>query len=362
MKPSDGDESTDERTAPPGDRPSSNGDRSPPALVRTDGGTAADEDLFSPDTSVQRESLVDRISHGVREHLIAPLQIIRGDPRGVVGIGLLAWFFLMGTVGVLVYPKPTTMEAPIFAPPFQDMAYPLGTGVLGQQIDRQIVHATPAMLKMIASGALLSMVLGTVIGTVAGYKAGWWDYALMLLSDTVMTIPALALVVVLAAVYAPERPLVVGLILGINNWPGLARTVRSEVLSIRENEVIEAARVMGLSDRRILRKYVVRNLMPYISINFANSSRRIIFEAVGLYFLGLLPTTSQNWGIMMQEAYNNSDLTNVAQLHWLVFPMLTIVALVLGLILTAQSLDRLWNVRLRARHLQDEEETAIDAD
>ncbi|MFC7196665.1 ABC transporter permease [Halosimplex aquaticum] len=262
----------------------------------------------------------------------------------------------------MVYPQPTTMEAPIFAPPFQSLSYPLGTGVLGQQIDRQIVHATPAMLKMILSGALLSMVLGTAIGTVAGYKSGRWDYVLMLFSDTVMTVPALALVVVLVAVYVPEDPYVVGLILGINNWPGLARTVRSEVLSIRENDVVEAARVMGLSDARIVRKYVVRNLMPYISINFANSSRRIIFEAVGLYFLGLLPTSAQNWGIMMQEAYNNSDLTALSQLHWLVFPMLTIVLLVLGLILTAQSLDRLWNVRLRARQLGDEDETAVDAD
>jgi peptide/nickel transport system permease protein len=242
------------------------------------------------------------------------------------------------------------MEAPIFAPPFQDMAYPLGTGVLGQQIDRQIVHATPAMLQMIASGALLSMVLGTVIGTVAGYKAGWWDYVLMLLSDTVMTIPALALVVVLAAVYAPERPLVVGLILGINNWPGLARTVRSEVLSIRENEVIEAARVMGLSDRRILRKYVVRNLMPYISINFANSARRIIFSSVALYFLGILPFTTLNWGVIMNEAYQAGDISNPEVYHWLYVPMIAIILFTLGFVLFAQSLDRVFNVRLRARH------------
>lgn len=331
--------------------------------VRADGGTTAEEDLFSPSSSVRQRSLIERLGHGFRAHVLAPLRIIAEDARGVVGVSILAAFVLMGTVGVLFYPEPTTMEAPIFAPPFQDVAYPLGTGVLGEQVDRQIVHATPAMLKMILSGALLSMVLGTAIGTIAGYKSGWWDYTLMMLSDTVMTIPALALVVVLAAVYAPEDPFVVGLILGINNWPGLARTVRSEVLSIRENEVIEAARVMGLSDARILRKYVVRNLMPYISINFANSSRRIIFEAVGLYFLGLLPTSAQNWGIMMQEAYDNSDLTNLAQLHWLVFPMLTIVLLVLGLILTAQSLDRLWNVRLRARHLQDDDEDAVlDAD
>jgi peptide/nickel transport system permease protein len=90
--------------------------------------------------------------------------------------------------------------------------------------------------------------------------------------------------------------------------------------------------------------------MPYISINFANSSRRIIFESVALYFLGVLPFTTQNWGVMMNSAYNQSNLTNLQQLHWLLLPMLEIAFLSLGLILFAQGLDRVFNVRLRARH------------
>lgn len=325
---------------------------------RTDGGLSG-EDLFDRTSRVSARDRRERFVDGFHDHVVTPLAIISEDVRGVVGLSILTGIVLVGTVGVVVVPEPTTMEAPLWVPPFQSLQYPLGTAVLGQQIGRQIVHATPAMLKMIVSGALLSMVIGTVVGTLAGYKAGLWDYVLMMVSDTMMTIPALALVVVLAAVYTPSDPFVVGLILGINNWPGLARTVRSEVLSMREEDVIEAARVMGLSDRRIVRKHVIRSLMPYISINFANSSRRIIFEAVGLYFLGILGTSTSNWGIMMQNAYGNADLTDVSQLHWLVFPMLMIVLLVLGLIMTAQSLDRLWNVRLRARHVQDDESPGV---
>jgi peptide/nickel transport system permease protein len=326
------------------------------ASTRADGGVSESGDLFTQTSSVPERSRRERFLDGINAYVLAPTKIILEDPRGLVGFGILTFTVLLGTIGVVVIPEPTTMEAPIWARPFQDLAYPLGTGVLGQQVGRQVVHATPDMLKMILAGALLSMVLGTVIGTLAGYKSGWWDYVMMMFSDTVMTIPALALVVVLAAVWTPSNPYVVGLILGINNWPGLARTIRSEVLSMREEDVIESARVMGLSNTRILRKYIVRSLMPYISINFANSSRRIIFEAVGLYYLGVLGTSGSNWGVMMEDAYNNADLTNIAQLHWLVFPMLMIVLLTLGLILTAQSLDRLWNVRLRARHVQDDED------
>ena len=172
----------------------------------------------------------------------------------------------------------------------------------------------------------------------------------MTVTDVVLTIPGIALVIVLASIYQPESPLVVGLILGIDNWPKLARTVRSQVLSIREEAFTEASRIMGLSELHILRKDVVSNLMPYISVNFATSARKIIFESVGLYFLGILPRSNLNWGLMMNDAYNQANLTNPDQIHWLLVPMALIILISLGFILLAQGLDRVFNVRLRARH------------
>ncbi|PSQ02270.1 ABC transporter permease [Halobacteriales archaeon QS_4_69_31] len=320
--------------------------------TRTDGGVTED-DLFNRTGTLSKRTRKERWADAFNLKVVAPLRILAGDARGVIGISLLTFVVLLGTVGPLVVKQPTTLDAELWAPPFQSLDYPLGTAALGQQVHRQIVHTTPAVLLMILSGAVFSMFVGTAVGTVAGYKSGRLDYLLMMFSDTMMTIPALPLVVVLAAFYRPSDPLIVGVILGINNWPGLARTVRSEVLSMREEDVIEAARVMGLSDTRIVRKYIIRNLMPYITVNFAFSSRRIIFEGIGLYFIGVLGGASKTWGVIMQEAYDTSDLTNIGQLHWLVFPMLMIVILVLGLILTAQAMDQLWNVRLRARHAQD---------
>jgi len=332
---------------------------SKPDESRADGGVAED-DLFNRSASISRRTRKERWIDAFQLKVVAPLRILSEDIRGVVGLALLVFVVLVGTVGPLVVKEPTTMEAPLWAPPFQSLNYPLGTAALGQQIHRQLVHTTPPVLKMVLSGAFLSMFVGTAVGTVAGYKSGRWDYVLMLFSDVMMTIPALPLVVVLAAFYRPSNPFVVGLILGINNWPGLARTIRSEVLSMREEAVIESARVMGLSDERIVKKYIVRNLMPYISVNFAFSARRIIFEGIGLYFIGVLGGATVTWGVMMQTAYNTSDLTDPGQIHWLVFPMLMIIIFVLGLILTAQAMDRLWNVRLRARHAQEGETSEAD--
>ena len=328
------------------------------------------DDVFTRTADVPTLTRREKARRAFDQRVYAPMAVLVRDWRAVVGGGILLGFFLTGVVawvsasnwwlfeGVVLVATPTVMEGPIFVPPFQDPAYPLGTGVMGKSIFKQLVHAAPAMIQMIAAGALLSVTVGTLIGTVAGYRGGAIDKTLMSFTDVVLTIPGIALVIVLAAIYEPRHPITVGLILGIDNWPRLARTVRSEVLSIREEAFTEASRIMGISQFTILRKDIISNLMPYISINFANGARNIIFESVALYFLGILSFTTLNWGVMMNEAYNGADLTNLGQLHWLFAPMITIAIVSLGFILLAQGMDRIFNVRLRARH----ESTTADAE
>ena len=131
------------------------------------------------------------------------------------------------------------------------------------------------------------------------------------------------------------------------------------MLSIREESFVEAHRTMGMPLGYIIRRDITAPLMPYISISFANSSRRIIFESVGLYFLGILPFSTQNWGVIMNLAYKRTNLTNVEDLYWLFIPMITITVFTLGLILMAQGLDRVFNVRLRARHAKTVEDEGV---
>lgn len=318
--------------------------------TETDGGSPVEDDLFTQTSGVADSSRVDRFRHALDTHVYAPLVVAFEDTRTLVGGTIIVGFVLMATVGVMLVDPPETMGGPIFQQPFQTWEYPLGTGGLGKDLFAQVIHSAPSMLKMILAGALLSTGIGTLIGTVAGYKGGRLDTALMGFTDVVLTIPGLALIVVLAAIYRPEDPVIVGLILGIDNWPKLSRTIRSQVLSIREEAFTEASRIMGLSEATLLRKDVVSNLMPYISINFANSARAIIFESVALYFLGILPFTTLNWGVMLNEAYENISLTNPERLYVILIPMVAIIVLSLGFILASQGLDRVFNVQLRARH------------
>lgn len=313
-------------------------------------------DIFNRVSDIEKPPLSQRLITGFRNRVLAPLKILITDPRGAVGVTILTFMIGLATLGVHFFPRPTSLAGDPFTPPFQSMEYPLGTASLGQEIHLQLIHATPAMLKFVITGGVVATVLGVSIGVTAGYKGGVVDYVLMLISDTWMSIPALVLILIISSFWSPRDPYLVGLMLGINFWGGLARMTRSEVLSIRESNKVEAARVMGLPTRYIIRKYIIKNLMPYITVNLANNSRQIIFAAVGLYFLGVLPYTDANWGVMMDQAYSSSNLTDLSQIHWLVLPMVMMILLTLGVILTAQAADKMFNVRLLAREQNDEDE------
>lgn len=326
-----------------------------------DGGSASRIDSpleISSETTVSRSELYSEL---LDTHLVAPLRIAWSDFRTRIGLIIITFYLLMGTVGIYLVPAPSSYAHPPKALPFQNMAYILGTDDTGQSLLAQIVHATPPMLKMILAGSVFATSVAVIIGTVSGYKGGRIDRLLMILTDVMMTIPGLPLVIVIAVILQPKSPWVVGLVLTINYWAGLARNIRSQVLTLREESYIEASRVLGMSTPRIIREDILPNLMPYISINFVRSGRYVIFASVGLYFLGILPFTKLNWGVIMNLAYTaGGSLYTIRTAYWLIEPMIAIIILTLGLVLFSQGLDRVFNPRVRARHsntISSEEET-----
>ncbi|MFC6964224.1 ABC transporter permease [Halocatena marina] len=170
---------------------------------------------------------------------------------------------------------------------------------------------------MIFAGTMFATMLATVIGTLSGYIGGTIDRGLMTLSDIMIALPGLPLLIVLAAVFEPESPYVIGLILSVNIWAGLARTIRSEVLSLRDIEYVESSRVMGFSLSSIIGRDILPNLMSYITVNIAYNARSIIFSSVALYFLGVLPYSNYNWGVIMDNAYQGGTMYTSSLYYWL---------------------------------------------
>lgn len=309
------------------------------------------ESLFETDIDREPVSRSERFKRQFDLYVLAPCRVAMTDWRAVLGTAILTVFVLMGTLGVWLVDQPLSGDAPVLVPPFQNTEYILGTDLSGEPILAQLIHATPDMFRMVFAGAVVSIGFAAIVGVVSGFLRGTMvDRLLMGVTDIIITIPGLPLVIVLIAIFQPTDPYVIGVLLGLDNWPGLARTVRSQVLSIREESYVEASQIMGISTSTILRRDVLSQLMPYITVNSALASRRIIFESVGLYFLGILPFTTFNWGVMMNLAYENHALSRPDMYHTLAFPLFTIFMMSFGLVLLSQGLDSVFNVRLRARH------------
>jgi peptide/nickel transport system permease protein len=289
------------------------------------------------------------------EYVRAPFRILWENPRSRIGMLILLGYAFMGTIGVVITAPPTTNQGPRLTQPFQSMAHPLGTDFIGQDMLSLVVHSTPSMFMMIAAGGSAVIVLGTVSGLVSGFKGGRVDRAFSMVMDLFLTIPGLPLIIVLSAVFEPEHPALVGLILAVNSWAALGRQIRSQVISIREQSYVEASRIMGIPTRSTITKDVLPNLMPYITISFVRSGWYIIFASVALYFLGILPFTNLNWGVMMNIGYQSGALLSLPVFFTLGVPMVAVVLLTFGLLLFAQGADEIFNPRVRLRHTKSEE-------
>jgi len=321
--------------------------------LRSDGGTRSEGNVSEfeqmADVTLSKN---ERRRQWFDEKILAPARIVWDDWRARFGLVVVTVYLFMGLVGPRLVAAPSPNQGPRLLGAFRTLEYPFGTTASGVDILSQLVYATPAMLLMITAGAVFTVALGTATGTLAGYKGGRVDSVLMTITDVMMTIPGLPLTIVLAAVLEIEgNPIVIGVLITINAWAGLARAIRSQVLTLRDAEYVEASRIMGIGTPKIIASDIVPNLMPYITMNFVRQARAVIFGAVGLYFLGVLPYNSNNWGVMMNAAVNRAGATSSpAAFHWLLVPMVTIIVLALGLTLLAQGADRVFNPRVRARH------------
>ncbi|RDZ51339.1 ABC transporter permease [Haloferax sp. Atlit-4N] len=304
-------------------------------------------------------------------YALVPLRIMWNDWRARLGFSIMAIFVFMATVWSPMYPKVYRNAAPILVRPFNPeytqyifrfslggftfngievWRYPLGTDGVGRPLLARIVNAAPDMAQLVFAGAVVSIALAVIIGTAAGYFGGTVDDVLMGLTDIVLTIPGLPLIILLTAIIEPNNMFVLGMLLAIDNWPGLARSLRSQVLTIRQESYVEAARAMGMSKGDILGKDIVPQLMPFIMINAAGAGKGVITEAVGLYFLGFLPGDAPNWGKMMDNAWKGGAIQDPTLFYWMLAPMIVLAGLSFGLVMLAQGMDQLFNPRLRARH------------
>lgn len=271
---------------------------------------------------------------------------VQRNKAGTFGIALLALILLLTFIGpYFVEGENRTNISLIYGPPSWDA--PLGYDHSGRDIWYQIVHGGRSVIIVALMASLASTALAVILGALAAMIGGKFDMVMQTLSDIVLTVPTIILLAVLAAFVRVDGEIPLALILGLTGWPVLLLAIRSQVLSLKEREYVEAARMLDLGLPRILSREVLPNMASYILINFVFNMRGAIYGQVALYFLGLVSMSGVNWGIMIQEAFRRGAVFNTDSMMGLVAPIFMIVMLSWSLILVARSLEDIFNPRLR---------------
>ena len=221
-----------------------------------------------------------------------------------LGLAMGALLVLVAAVGPTLAPyDPAAPVAPQLAEPMPPAApFYLGTDDLGRDVLSRLLHGARISLLVGVVAMVVTMVIGTAIGLAAGYFGGGVDVVLMRVTDVMLAFPGLLLAVALVAVLRPSV-WTIFVVIGLVSWTGVARVIRSEVLSLRERDFVLAARALGARHARILRRHVLVNVVPTIVVIAALSTSGTILLDAGLSFLGIgVPPPTPTWGRMIQEA------------------------------------------------------------
>jgi len=280
--------------------------------------------------------------------LMAFRKAVTRKPSRMVGLIIIVFFILLAIAGPWFYGSLAVDPNSIYAPP--SAKHWLGTDFAGSDVFQETVTGARYVLSTAALAALFTSIFGITVGLVSGYQRGFTDSALMRLTDFVLTIPGLPLLIILSTVWSFGSPWQMGLVLGLTGWGGVARAVRSQALSLRERGFLEAARGLGLSRRHIIVKEMLPNIAPYVAMHLLLSVIGFIGAEVGLFFLGLVPFSSTNWGVMLNQAvFAGGAMNSTDALFYLLSPLVCILALTLGIVLFLDAIDELFNPRLRER-------------
>ena len=266
--------------------------------------------------------------------------------RGVIGLIILVFFLIQAVFAAQLAtygPDQEMGPSSILLPP--TLTHLLGTDEVSRDVLSEVIYASRVSLTVGFLAAFISLIVGTFIGLLAGYYGGLQGEVLMRFTDLFLVIPFLPLVIVLAAIFGSSMFNLI-LVIGITGWTWTARTVRSQILSLKERPFVERARSIGATDSHIILQHILPNVIP---LAFANSivlvGNAILAESV-LSFFGLGDPVHVSWGMMLHYAYSSGAMSLGA--YWyVVSPGVCIVAVMIAFALVGNALDDILSPRLK---------------
>jgi len=260
-------------------------------------------------------------------------------------------------LGILVILVAVAIFAPQIAPydphdTYKRMERPssehlLGTNDIGNDILSEIIYGARVSLFIAFTVSIAAIIIGTALGLIAGYSGGVLGFLIMRIVDIFLTIPRLVLIIVIAA-FMPQSIWNLIVVFIVFGWVMTARIVRSEVLKLRSQYYVDSAKMLGGSDRYIIWRHILPNVVPLVVVQFIMEASHVIIAEAGLSFLGLGDPVARSWGTTFYYAFEcPTIITSDVWMWWMLPPGLCIVATVLGFTFVGYALEERLNPKLR---------------
>ncbi|MCB0090983.1 MAG: ABC transporter permease [Caldilineaceae bacterium] len=269
--------------------------------------------------------------------------------NGMLTAGFVALFLMIVLWFIGYMTVDVKQAAPLSArpdlPPSREFL--LGTDSAGRNMLAVMVIGAPATLQIGLIAGALGTIVGTILGFTAGYFGGIVDSVIRSIADVGLTVPALAVLVVIASVITTTlSPEILALIIAGLAWMFPTRTIRSQVLTMRERAYVEVARLNGLNNLEIIFKELMPNLLPYLAASFVGAVSAAVLAAIGLEALGLGPQSEPTLGMTIYWARYYNGLPR-GMWWWWAPPLLIIIMLFIALFMISAGLDEIANPRAR---------------
>jgi peptide/nickel transport system permease protein len=252
-----------------------------------------------------------------------------------VGLGIVFFFIVLAITSFIYMPyNPLDSTGPDFSGP--SLKHLFGTTNIGQDVFSQWMYGARSTLLVGFLAATISVGIGLTVGLVAGYVKRA-DNPLMRLTDVILTIPALPLLITIAAFVKPSVALI-ALLVALLAWGGKARVVRSMTISLKQSPSVEIARMSGVPKAKILFSDILKHIIPIVLTYSLFTIIGAILTAAGLYFIGVGPVTSYAWGAQVSIA-NSSGAIYAGAWWWFIVPGLSISVFATGIAFIAYGLE-----------------------
>jgi len=269
----------------------------------------------------------------------------RKSKSALLGLCILGLVLVMASIASLIFPEdPFSLAGQPMSLPGSN-GFLLGSDTLGRDVAAGIAHGAKTSLLIGLIATLAAVFIGIFFGAFAGYYGGRIDSLLMRVTEVFQTIPSFVFAILLVAIMKPSIKSIV-IAITVVSWPGVARLVRAEFLSLKNREFVQACHTLGMSDIRIIMREILPNcLSPIIVIGSLMVATAILIES-GLAFLGLGDPNIMSWGFQI-----GAGRTMLRSAWWVcTFPGVAILITVLAINLVGEGLNDALNPRLRERN------------